>query len=385
MIRFGEREKNQFLINPRWPDDEKKVLVELKSEFEKRSGAHGYFFIASSGSSRRAGESAKLVVLSQRSVLNSALRVSQYLNATAEDAWGLVLPEYHVAGLGVRARAHLAGAPVHQQEWEIFKFLSFLDTNKIAFVSLVPTQISDIVQAQLRCPASLKQVFVGAATLTQELKNKARSLGWPIAETYGMTETCSMIAVKNEEEFFRPLPGVQLRVQSTLEIQCDSILTAILQMSGKQFSMEYFEHEAWYKTQDLAEVTIRSGEQRLKLLGRSDDFIKVLGEGVSLAELRDHLHSAARVLKLSESKFDLVALVDERAGHRLVVVTEGLDTAQVQSLLDAYNQQRRPYEKIKLTVALPSLPRTELGKLKVEEVKSTIEAKLKKGSHGEYQ
>ena len=115
--------------------------------------------MASSGTSQSQNESAKLIALKVEAVLNSARRVNQYLQAKSDENWGLALPSFHVAGLGIWGRAFLAGSIVFELDWQPSKIHSQLLQNHISYLSLVPAQIFDLLQAQVRAPAVLKKVL----------------------------------------------------------------------------------------------------------------------------------------------------------------------------------------------------------------------------------
>lgn len=395
MIHFHEDSPNQLLMNPRLPAAEKQALASLCAEFEKLYGPQDYFLIPSSGSSQRAGESVKLVALHRRSVLNSARRFNHYFGAGPQDHWGLVLPEFHVAGLGVKARAFLAGAQVHNREWAAENpepVLRWIEEQGLRFLSLVPAQAYDLVRAGVRCPGQIKKIFVGAGSLIPDLRRQLRGLSWPVAETYGMTETGSMIAVREAgEEDFRVLPGVELRLDETLQIRCDSLVTATLQRRANgEMEIRHWPAGEWYLTEDLAELPEAAAgggapvgaAAYLRPLGRRSEYVKILGEGVSLPELRGRLEAAAAAEGIAARHLALLPLEDVRAGYRLVLAVEDeVPPERQQRFLARYHAEGRPYERISAELRLPRIPRSDLGKLKVEELKSIIRERLKYGEH----
>ena len=377
MINFALNSTNELLLNPRLSLAEKTTLQMLQQEFEKLFGPKNYFLIPSSGSSQKTNESVKLIALLKANVLNSARRFNSYFKTGSTDHWALVLPEFHVAGVGVMARAHLAGAKVFSSVWPVPGLSQFLGENGISYMSLVPGQVHEIVRAQEKAPPGFKKIFVGAGTLNEELRLKTEKLGWTLAETYGMTETASMIAVKERDQF-KLLPGVEVKIENdVLCIQCDSLLSASVQKIDELILLTNFENEPWYETQDCAELT---NSRHLRFLGRKTDYIKILGEGVSLNELRAVLDKIVG----STQKFELLALEDERAGYKLVLVfEEGVSPAEAQNVLNQYNLSCRPYEKIGEVAEVGRIPRTALGKLKSDELKSIIKKSLLlKDPHG---
>lgn len=380
MISFNFNSENQLLLNPKLTRNEKEVLVELKNEFDLKVTSKNHFLIASSGSSQKSNTSVKLIALHIDKVLNSARRFNEYYKTNEKDHWGLVLPDYHVAGLGVRARAFLSGAEVFVQDWDVSGLASWICENKIRYISMVPAQIFDLVQEKICAPEEFKKIFVGAGTLNEELRDQAMQLGWPIVETYGMTETSSMIAVK-EGEFFYILPGVEVKTDADLlSIKCNSLLTATIQKIDDKILINFVHENSWYQTQDCIELFKFEEKQYLRFLGRRTDYIKILGEGVSLAELRNELSKLALLKNLNNLQFELVAVEDARTGYKLVLAVENTaHMRQASELIDLFNKTCRPYEKITQSVVVGQIPRTELGKLKVEELKHIVKEELKKG------
>lgn len=375
MITFDEGACNQLLINPRLPEAEKAIIRKLQLEFESKFAKSGHFLITSSGSTQSINSSVKLVVLSLKAVLNSAARFNQYFAAGETDHWGLVLPRFHVAGLGIFARAKLAGAQVFEREWQVKDFSDWIRNNGIKFVSLVPAQIFDLVHSAVEAPPGIRAVIVGAGALDLEVRAKALALKWPLTETYGMTETASMVAVK-KQDCFCALPGVELKTElGILNIKCNSLLSATIQEVESEIKITIFTENEWFATEDLAEMTTAG----FRFLGRSGEYIKILGEGVSLSDLRSNWAQIVRIKGQNPSLFELIALEDSRAGFQLIAAVEAAESAEkCRELINFYNLNCRPYEKIAKCVVVGQIPRTSLGKLKTEDLKRIVKEVITK-------
>ncbi|MBC7421615.1 MAG: AMP-binding protein [Bdellovibrio sp.] len=365
MFDFSEGAYNQLLINPRLSDEEKNIFLELHEAFADQFGVKNYFLVPSSGSSKKMNESVKLIALHRDAVLNSAKRFNDYFRASAEHHWGLVLPSFHVAGLGTYARAYLAGSQVFENTWS---------DSQIKFLSIVPAQLYDFVNQNQNAPKNLQTVLVGAGVLNAEIKGKAVSLGWPLVETYGMSETASMIAVK-EKNILHTLPNVEVQTENQqLKIKCNSLLTCYLQKKDSQIFITQPVQGGWYQTEDQAAV---NGDQ-INLLGRSSDYIKILGEGVSLAELKDRLAALSIKHQISHGAVALLDMEDPRSGHQLILAVENsVNSEIIKRLLAEFNQSSRPYEKIKKTIRLEKIPLSDLGKIRTQELKEIVLKKLK--------
>jgi o-succinylbenzoate---CoA ligase len=376
VISFAADALNQMLLNPRLSEEERIIFLELKSEIEKKSGDRGFILLASSGTSQNQSESAKLIALKVSAVLNSARRVNAYLDAQPTENWGLTLPTFHVAGLGVLARAFLAGSSVFEIDWKIDTIHTQLTQKNISYLSLVPAQVFDLIQAGVRAPENLKKVFVGAGSMNDEIREGILRLGWPVVETYGMTETSSMIAIREKTHDFKVMPGVEVRLQKEkLQIRCDSMLSAVAQKIAGHIQIEMLVENDWYQTRDHVVLTEISDLTYLQLLGRQSDYLKILGEGVSLTELRSLLQNLLHQQALSPTSAEICALPDLRNGFRLVLVFEKqIDILQSESVFKQFNFKVRPYEKLAEVVFIERMPRTELGKLKIEDLKRILES-----------
>src|SRR5258707_126740 len=103
-----------LMLNPQMQASDKKQCEQLFKMAPQLS--MGHLWLSSSGSTRQADQSIKLTALSKLAFLVSAQAVNGHLRSTAKDCWLLALPNFHVGGLSVYARAHLSGAQVIQLE-----------------------------------------------------------------------------------------------------------------------------------------------------------------------------------------------------------------------------------------------------------------------------
>ena len=356
---FLENAFNQMFLNPRATENEKKDQHELKSKFEELFGTKNYFLFPSSGTSTAQNVSVKLIALHRQSVLNSAARVNTYFNFKLADNkynFGCVLPTFHVGGLGIYARAFLAQAPVFQMAWKPSDISIWTQHHQINIISLVPAQIYDIVLNNVVAPKCIKYAFVGGAQLAADLKAQAVKLNWPLIETYGMTETASMIAVSRSDNM-QALPEVEMDlVENKLRIKCNSLMTCSLQKIDNQIHIIKPEN-GWLQTSDLVELRSQGAEPFLTFLGRDSDFIKINGEGVSLSLLRQIFGvfptAALMAFAHARSEFEIV-----------LVYQKNSDIAELYTQINHYNLKVRPFEKVKKMMQIQEIPKTELGKIK---------------------
>lgn len=354
---------NFVLVNHRASEAEKKDLFTIKKHFSAKVAQCNYVLIPSSGSTQNAQQSVKVIALTTQALINSAKRVNKEFDVNENSVWGCVLPLFHVGGLGILLRAFAVGATTYYTSWEKFT-PEWLQENKVTHLSLVPTQVYEIVQKNWDAPAYLQTVFVGGAALDLELAKKAEALGWPLVQTFGMTETASMIAVKKNihDEYFEALPGVEMSSENgRLKINADSNADYVLRLNLQTQELLSEKLSPGILTNDQVEIL----KNRFKFLQRESDFVKIKGEGVSLNELRQVLQRSVH-----SHQATICDLPDARDGASLtLVILKGNDPAPI---LARFNSQVRPYEKIYSYIEVDEIPVTDLGKIKYTLLKDSL-------------
>ena len=320
MIDF-ESGESHLLLNPRMPEAERKRLEAIVPSL----AAH--VFVATSGSTG----AIKLVALSKQAILASAAAVNERLQVTPRDVWAAVLPPFHVGGLGVYARCHLAGARALTMPWDPRAFAK----SEATIASLVPAQVRDLVAAGLKPSSKLRAILVGGGVFETDRSD------WPALPSYGMTECCSTIAIEgvllNHIEARRE-PGGRLAFRGP------SLLTGYATEDG----LIDPKVGGWFVSEDLGEVDGRT----LRVDGRAGDFVKIGGESVDLKRLDRILH------ELAGDDAAIVAVADERLGQVI-----HLATTIEPSFVDAFNDRVYPFERIREVHRIESIPRSALGKL----------------------
>lgn len=372
LIDYRGRSENHILYSPVLPEADKNKLEQLKAHFESKINSMGYFLIPSSGSSTSGNDSLKLYAILKPSFMNSAQRVNEKFELTSDMTWGSVLPSYHVGGLSILARAYLTKAKVYFNSWKSFS-IDWLIENNIQLLSLVPTQLFDLVQNRMKCPPQMKYVFVGGAHLSAELEKSVRDLGWPIVITFGMTETSSMMAEREPfSEVYKPFPGVEIgqTTEGKLKIKSNSLAEYCLQLvDGKIIQKDLITKHGFYESEDLVEIE----NDQFKFVNKSNDQIKINGEGVSLFQLRQKLESVLLAQELNPNSCALISVPDERQGESLMIVFAPIVTYSTSDVVDQFNLSVLPYEKVLKTHTLQKpFPMTELNKIQFAQLKEMV-------------
>jgi O-succinylbenzoic acid--CoA ligase len=327
------------------------------------------FLIRTSGSSG----TPKWVVHSKQGLLTHAALVNKHLGVTKDDVFGLILPTYHVGGLGVIARAHISGAQLvsSSAKWSASGCVDFLAENKVSVLSVVPTQLVDIVAEGFSCPECVRVIVVGGGRLDSKLRIKAVQLGWPVKESYGMTETGSQIATGEllgeykDSGYLNVIDGWQVRLskKGVLEVKGDCLFKGYLMGSAEEFEFIDPKIDGWFTTSDSADLLEIGGKVGIKFLGRSDQQVKVMGELVDLSSLENNL------AEMIHQEVYLIPLSDGRRGVRLYPVVDQISTIDL-----IRNLRWSGLHRLEEPVVVSNFPRTSMGKLQRVKLAEAVES-----------
>jgi O-succinylbenzoic acid--CoA ligase len=164
----------------------------------------------------------KGALLPHRAFFWSALGSALHLGILPDDRWLACLPFFHVGGLSILLRSALYGtsAIVHER-FDPVAVNRAIDEQGATLVSLVPSMLQRVLDARdgRGAPRQLRGVLLGGAPAADSLIERARSLGFAVASSYGLTEAASQVATQplgREDSVggagLQPLLGTELRV-----------------------------------------------------------------------------------------------------------------------------------------------------------------------------
>lgn len=277
---------------------------------------------------------------------------SARLGSHPDERWLCVLPLSHVGGLSILVRGAIhATTVVLHDGWDTERVARSLADEDVTAISLVPTTLARLLEAGARPGPALRCVLVGGAPLPGELAQRALDRGWPLAQTYGLTEACSQVAtspIGEPQTAGPPLEGTRVEIASDGEIL----------VAGATVARGAVAPDGWLHTGDLG---LLDAAGRLLVTGRSADTIVSGGENVSPAEVEAVLeaHPAvaeAAVLGRADPEWGeaVMATVVLRPGH-------GADAQQLRAHCAA---SLAPYKVPKAISFATELARTASGKLR---------------------
>lgn len=275
----------------------------------------------------------KEIFLSSHALVTSARASNAFVGAKPGDTWSLLLPLTHVAAVNVFVRAFELGTiPVdlrnHSGEYP-----------RVDFTAIVPTQLFRALNGDhdlLKHLQGAKKVLVGGAALPQALHNQATAAGITIVTTYGMSETSGGCVYNGEV-----LDGAEV------EVRGGSIF-----IRGKILALDLELVDGWFESNDLGEFV----DDKLVVIGRSDDVIISGGENLSLNNVEKVLNEHFPALQLSAFSVD-----DAQWGQSLHIAIVGdADTETISKVLQS---EIGAFAKPKGIHAMDSLPLLGIGKV----------------------
>lgn len=353
-------------------------------------------------------------------------------NANAASQWLLALPAHYIAGAQVLARSVLAGTapviarsviePVHFSP-EVFLQAVERMSSARRFISLVPTQLHKLLEsadADSHLGAEIHEalgsftgILLGGAPASAGLLAASTALGLNTVTTYGSAETAGGCVYSGSV-----LPGVQVKLVP------EEGMPAVPDTGGKQAQVgriwisgahlasgyigdaartaEHFFTAAdgtrWYRTDDYGLLSPAAApnsnencsEQRLQVLGRSDDVLISGGVKISARAVATVLEEHPAVREAC-----VVGLPDARWGTAIaaavtLVPSAGATAAPTENR-PALNEElcallrARCAEKLGAPAApkqlsiLPDFPLTSTGKPDRAEIYSILDRDYRQG------
>jgi o-succinylbenzoate---CoA ligase len=277
------------------------------------------------------------------------------------------LPLYHVSGLMQLWRSLLTNGKLLMINFHQICQTPNLVTNQINindyFISLVPTQLSKILDLNLNWIGQFHTILLGGAPPSTELLTKARIAKLPLALTYGMTETASQITSLKPSEFLagnnscgRVLPHAEIQFRSSTDE-----VTSIA-IKAKSLMLGYFPHLeslTYFESDDLG---LCDTDSYLTILGRNSGKIITGGENVLPIEVVNTIMATGLVADVW-----IVGLPDQYWGQVVVAIyVENNQPSSSKILSRSITGVISNYKIPKYWIPVIKIPRNSLGKVLIK-------------------
>jgi len=202
-----------------------------------------------------------------------------------------------------------------------------------------PVHLRTCVEAGIKWPL-MTGVYSSTGPLSQQLAAQVQQqFNCPVTEIYGASET-GALAIRNavDDVAWQLLPGMQLQSQANgVTVYGPQLVQSVI----------------------LADYVENLSEGRFKLIGRSQEVVKIAGKRVALGELNKRLNDIKGIID------GVFWVPDDKGGERLqrlsaIIVAEGLEDVDIRRQLAQYID---PVFIPRRIVRVSALPRSATGKL----------------------
>jgi O-succinylbenzoic acid--CoA ligase len=324
-----------------------------------------------SGTSGRA----KGACLSWTAFEASAVAAAERLGPAVNRRWLACMPLFHVGGLSIVVRSLLFGGPIRlQPRFDAAAVSHALDAGGIAGVSLVPTMLSRLLdyRAERAAPPGLEVLLLGGAAAPPALVERSLAMGYPVCQTYGLTEATSQVATARPPAPGSSSPSPMLALQGTdIRIFVADRIAAVgeageILVRGPTVMLGYLNDPAatsralgdgWLHTGDVGYLDAEGG---LHVLDRRDDLVVSGGENVYPAEVE-----AVLLEHPSVSEAGVTGVADVDLGARVVawVVPSAGSAIDIAALAEHCRRRLAGFKRPREIRVVDLLPRTAAGKL----------------------
>ena len=291
---------------------------------------------------------AKPIAITYGNIRANARGVAQAMELTSDERWLSPLPLAHVGGLMVVLRSTLMAttAVLSPPPFDERETAAQLRDGGITIVSLVPTQLQRLLDAGAKPGPTLRRVLLGGGPMPRTLLERARSAGFPVCPSYGLTQACSTVTVAEPGDLDtagHALPGIGVAITGEGEIVVSGGTVNAL---------------GSLRTGDLGHI---DPEGRLVVTGRKGDMMISGGENVAPTEvegvLAEHPDVAEAVV------FARPHALWGEAITAMVVTRDGVRLAQGALRMHCL-ERLAPFKVPKSFEFVAELPRTESGKVR---------------------
>ena len=309
----------------------------------------------------------KAVVHTFESLYASASSIDSEFELSSSDIWLASLPLYHIGGFMILVRALLSGSAVYFPKSLSEQEIAYaMKNSRSTHVSVVSTMLKRFININLRPDKSLRYLFLGGGSSSDELCSMAIKSGWPVVKVYGSSETCSMVTASKIEQDKISSSGKALK-DNLIMIENDEIL-----VKSRSLFKEYFNDETATK-EKLKDGIYYTGDNGwidengfLYIKARRTDLIISGGENISVSEIESALLSNPIV----KDAFAF-GIPHEHWGYIICAAVVSSDK-NADSLKSFLRQKIAGFKIPKQIYFVDEIPRNEMGKIKREELLKTL-------------
>lgn len=329
----------------------------------------------------------------------SAMASVLQLGFDVSERWLVPMPLFHVGGMGVLMRSAIYGTTVVAHNgFDIDDVNQALDKGAITIASLVPSMLSRLLEKRTHgYPSTLRSILLGGSPASRTLLERALSLGVPVNQSYGMTETNTQVVTLMSQDALRKLgssgkplanvsiaiadvtgrPSMAHGIEGEILIQGPSVIRGYWKRAEAN---DIAFRDGWFHTGDIGRI---DDEGFLYVLDRRSDLIVSGGENVYPAEVESAVMSLDGIVETAVVGRDderwgqvPVAFVVVRSEEYVTDVNRTDDEQALERLRTTWTEQLRDrlahYKVPKDFIIVDALPRNASGKLLRRELRERV-------------
>jgi fatty-acyl-CoA synthase len=320
----------------------------------------------------------KGAILSQGASFWNVLNLNAALDFTSGDRDLLVLPMFHIGGIGLFTLPMLydGGTVVIQRTFDPIKTLALLQDEKITLFFGVPAIFLALIQhPQFDASAfkNVRLVMSGGAPLPVSLVKQYHEAGIVLQQGFGMSEAAPSIATLAKELALKKAGSIGRALMHLEARIVDDHMSIVptgdvgeLVIRGPNLLQGYWNRPeateeafagGWFHTGDLARM---DADGELYIVERKKDMFISGGENVYPAEVEDTIFELTQVAEAA-----VFGIEDEKWGEvgRAVVALKEGQHLTAEKVFDHLKGRLAKYKIPKSVVFVNQLPRNAAGKV----------------------
>jgi fatty-acyl-CoA synthase len=301
------------------------------------------------------------------------------------------LPLFHVGGLNIQTTPALRqGCTVSlHPKFDPDAVFDVIERERITLTVLVPAQLEAMIAHPRWAGAdlsSLKSISTGSTIVPERLFRAVHARGVPMIQVWGATETCPIASYLRADEAFarvgsagRAALGCALRIVDPQGRDVAAGMSGEVLVSGGVLMNGYWRDPAataaalaggWYHSGDAGHL---DADGFLTIDGRLKDMIISGGENVSPAEVESVILECPEIAEAA-----VVGRPDPRWGEQVVAVVAPRPGALVtrERVIGLFDGRLARFKTPRAVLVVDALPRTALGKVRKEDVRRLVAARL---------
>ncbi len=293
----------------------------------------------------------KIIRLQKPAMVNSAKATCTFFGLNENCNALLCLPASYIAGKMMLVRALVSRLNLMVVKPSSHPFANIEEM--VDFTAITPHQLYESLG--MLGERNIRKIIVGGSAVSLALEHKLQTLPCSIFETYGMTETCSHIALRElngpgKSEYFNLLEGVSVETDKRGCLVIDAPLLTPVKLV----------------TNDVVQII---DDRHFRWLGRFDHVVNSGGVKLYPEQIE---HSIEPILE--GSAYFVAGVSNEKLGEKLVLFIEGVPFAMedLTKLKQSLREILPPLEIPREIAFIPEFERSNTGKILKQKVLETI-------------